>query len=114
MGKAHFLLFGDRVVVDRAVHLILQHDPLIELVSTKTLECEDINETTDVFKLRRGSEVATVAIIVGDRSSKIGPYDDDYWIYIDGEPRSLFDYNRPFALHLVQLLISGGARETRP
>ncbi len=113
MGKAHFMIFCDRQLVDTAIQLILEADTGIEVVSSRTITCETIEETTDLHQLRRGGEQACLAIIIGDRKSTLGPFDGEYWIYVDGEPQGFLNYNEPFARELTEILIAHGARETR-
>ena len=48
MGKAHFMIFCDRQLVDTAIQLILEADTGIEVVSSRTITCETIEETTDL------------------------------------------------------------------
>lgn len=110
MGKAHFVLFCDKGLVAAAVPLILESNSRIEVVSSRIIETEIIDNTTDVYHFRRGFEKACVAIIVGDRRSEFGPYEREYWILVDGERESYFRYNKKFAMELVRVLVANGAR----
>lgn len=113
MGKAHFLIYCDRELVDNAIRLILESDAGVEVVSFKVIEGELIDDTTEKHELRRGREEASIRIIVGDRESQVGPYNGEYWIFVDGETQSLFNCNEPFARELAEILIANGGRETR-
>lgn len=113
MGKAHFLVFCDRQLVENAIPLILECDARIEVISKEIIETESIEDTTETYELRRGSEQACVSLIVGDKESQVGPYDGEYWIFIDGEPEGLFKCNEPFARELTEILIANGATSKR-
>lgn len=113
MSKAHFLIYCERELVDNAIRLVLESDSRIEIVSSRVLRGELIDDTTEKYELRRGCERAWIAIIVGDRESQVGPYDGEYWIYVDGASQGLFKCNEPFARELTEVLITNGGRETR-
>lgn len=113
MGKAHFLVFCDRELVDNAMQLFIESDAAIEIVSKKVLVCEPVEDTTEVYELRRGHEQAAVSIVVGELESRVGPYDGEYWITVEGEPQGFFRCNEPFARELTEILIANGGRETR-
>ena len=103
MCKLH-LVVSDKRLVDTAIQLILMSDRRIELVSSRTIASARVEETTDLYKFRRGDCQVCVAIIVGDRASKYGPFDGSYWIYIASEPRGFFRSNRRFAREIYELL----------
>lgn len=113
MGKAHFLVYCDRQLVDNAVSLILRSDSRIVLVSSETIKTEAIEDTGEKFEFLRGREQVCVRLVVGDKASNVGPYDGEYWIFVDGKSESLFKYNEQFAREIVEILIANGARETR-
>jgi hypothetical protein len=113
MGKAHFLIFCDRELVDNAMQLFVESDATIEIVSRTVLVGERIEDTTEVYELRRGHEQASVSIVVGDLESRVGPYDGEYWITVQGEPQGFFRCNEPFARELTEILTANGGRKTR-
>ena len=113
MGKSHFLIYCDRSLVDCAIQLILESDSNIRVVSSKVVTTKLIEDTTDVYLIERGPEHARVAIIVGDRTSQVGPYEGEYWINVDGQPEGFFRCNKPFATAIKNTLIAHGARENR-
>jgi len=112
-GQSTLPYFCDRELVDNAMQLFVESDATIEIVSRKVLAGEPIEDTTEVYELRRGHERAAVSIVVGDLESRVGPYDGEYWITVEGEPQGFFRCNEPFARELTEILIANGARETR-
>lgn len=104
--------------MDTAIQSILESDARIKVVSSKVINTELIEETTDMYVLERDRERVHIAIIIGDRKSQVGPYEGEYWISIAGEPEGIFKWgifkcNEPFARDLTNILLALGARENR-
>ena len=113
MGNNHFLLYCDKPLADNAIQFVLDSDSNARVVSSKVVNTQTIDDTTDVYVIELDSERVHLAITVGDRNSPIGPYNGEYWINIAAEPTSFFRNKGDLATHIKCTLISHGARENR-